>query len=105
MKLKNYKIIKNRIKQIIGLSFNKEYIKTNKVYIFPLPKEEKINIHTLLMKYPIRIITLNKNHKVIENKILKQFKVYKPKYTFQYLLETRPENLKNIKTSEKIYWN
>lgn len=105
MNMIDYHIFNKPFSQGIGLSFNKIYIKTNKVYIFPQEKEKATSIHTIFMKYAVRIITLDKNKKVIENKILERLKVYKPKYKYQYLLETRPENLKKVKPGEKMAWN
>ena len=100
MKLKNYRIYKNPILQFIGLRFSR---KTNKIIVFELLNESKINsiIDTFFVFYPINIIWLDKNKKIVDIKNnVKPFSFAIPKERSKYILEFT--NLLNIKIGEKI---
>ncbi len=98
--VKNVKIIKSSLKQIIGLMFSKQ-----KNIIFEFKKEKKELIHMFFVFYPIDLIFLNKNKKIIELKQnLKPFTIYKSKNKAKYILELKKNTIKNnnIKIDDKI---
>jgi len=89
----NIKIIKSPLKQAIGLMFSKQ-----KNIIFEFKKEKKELIHMFFVFYPIDLVFLNKNKKVVELKQnLKPFKTYKSKNKAKYILELRKNTIKNNK--------
>ncbi|MBI2668030.1 DUF192 domain-containing protein [Candidatus Woesearchaeota archaeon] len=100
MKLKNYKIYKNPILQFIGLRFSR---KTNKIIVFELFNESKINsiIDTFFVFYAINVIWLDKNKKVVDiRNNVKPFSFAIPKKRSKYVIEST--NFLNIKIGEKI---
>jgi len=91
-------------KRIIGLSFSKK-----KNMFFPLPYEAKWSLWMFLVRYPIKMIFIDKRKKVIDIKEAKPlslnpktWKAYKPKKPCKYILET-PFDLK-IKIRDKLSW-
>jgi uncharacterized membrane protein (UPF0127 family) len=89
-------------KRIIGLSFSKK-----KNMFFPLPYNSKWSLWMFAVKYPIKMIFIDKNKNVIDIKEAepittdpKTWKAYKPKKSCRYILET-PFDLK-IKIGDKI---
>ena len=91
-------------KRMIGLSFSKK-----KNMFFPLPYEAKWSLWMFLVRYPIKMIFIDKNKIVIDIKEAKPlslnpetWKTYKPKKPCKYILET-PFDLK-IKIGDKLNW-
>ena len=89
-------------KRMIGLSFSKK-----KNMFFPLPYEDKWSLWMFLVRYPLKMIFIDKNKKVIDVKEAEPlspnpstWKTYSPKKPCKYILET-PFNLK-IKIGDKI---
>jgi len=104
IKLKNLEVelADNFWKKMIGLSFSKK-----KNMLFSMPYEHKWTFWMFLVRYPIKIIFINKNKIVVDIKKAqpitlnpKTWKIYKPKKPCKYILET-PFNLK-IKIGDKI---
>lgn len=106
IKLKN-KIIEADVadklwKRVIGLSFSKK-----KNMFFFLPYESRWSLWMFAVRYPIKMIFIDKNKIVIDIKEgkplsfdIKTWRTYKPKKPCKYILET-PFNL-NIKIGDKI---
>ncbi len=68
-----------------GLMFSR---KTNKSLIFTYDKEKKESLHMLFVFYPIDVIFLDKDKKVVEIKEnFKPFTFYNPKHKAQYIIE------------------
>ena len=92
----------NPWKRMVGLSLSKK-----KNMFFPLPYEGRWSLWMFLVKYPIKMIFIDKNKTVIdikEGKPLtsdpKTWKTYFPRKPCKYILET-PFNLK-IKIGDKL---
>jgi len=91
-------------KRLIGLSFSER-----KNMFFPLPHEAKWSLWMFLVRYPIKMIFIDKNKTVIDIKEAeplsfnpKSWKTYMPKKPCKYILET-PFDLK-IKIGDKLSW-
>jgi len=108
IKLKNsiieVDVADNFWKRMVGLSLSEK-----KNMFFPLPYESKWSIWMFLVKYPLKIIFIDKNKTVIDIKEAeplsfnpKTWKTYKPKNSCKYILETSFD-LK-IKIGDKIRW-
>ncbi|MEM5778128.1 MAG: DUF192 domain-containing protein [Candidatus Aenigmatarchaeota archaeon] len=105
VKIKNFVIeadlANNFFKRMIGLSFSKK-----KNMLFTMPYEGIWPMWMFLVRYPIKIIFINKG-KVVDIKSAvpitlnpKTWKIYKPKKLCKYVLET-PFDFK-IKIGDKI---
>jgi uncharacterized membrane protein (UPF0127 family) len=108
IKLKNSaietEIADNFWKRMIGLSFSKK-----KNMFFPLPHEDKCSLWMFLVRYPLKMIFIDKNKKVIDIKEAEPlslnpstWKTYFPRKSCKYVLET-PFDLK-IKIGDKLNW-
>ncbi|NIO44033.1 MAG: hypothetical protein GTN36_00565 [Candidatus Aenigmarchaeota archaeon] len=106
IKLKNstieVEVADNFLKRAIGLSFSKK-----KNMFFYLPFESKWSLWMFAVRYPIKMIFMDKNKIVIDIKEgeplslnPKTWKTYKPKKPCKYILET-PFNLK-MKIGDKL---
>jgi len=90
----------NLIKQFMGLRFKKQ---TN--LIFEFKKEKKITMDMFFVFYPIDVIFLNKEKKVIELKQnFKPFKIYTSKNKVKYAVELKNGFIKEnkIKLKDKL---
>ncbi|MDD5254260.1 MAG: DUF192 domain-containing protein [Candidatus Nanoarchaeia archaeon] len=83
----NQKILINPISKFLGFRFRK---KSNLILLFDLKKETKIGavVDTLFVFYPIRVIWLDKNKKIIKTKIMKPFTFVIPKSKARYIIES-----------------
>jgi len=108
IKLKNStieaEVANNFWKRMIGLSFSEK-----KNMFFPLSYEGKWSLWMFGVRYPIKMIYIDKDKTVIDIKEAiplsfnpKTWRTYKPKNSCKYILET-PFNLK-IKIGDKIRW-
>ena len=108
IKLKNSvvkaEVANNFWKRMIGLSFSKK-----KNMFFHLPFEGKWSLWMFAVRYPIKMIFIDKNKKVVDIKEgkplsfdIKTWRTYKPKKPCKYILET-PFNLK-IKIGDGLKW-
>ena len=91
-------------KRIVGLSFSEK-----KNMFFPLPFESKWSLWMFGVRYPIKMIFIDKSKIVIDIKNgiplssdPKTWKTYKPKKPCKYILET-PFDLK-IRIGDKLRW-
>ncbi|NIM47132.1 MAG: hypothetical protein GTN40_03170 [Candidatus Aenigmarchaeota archaeon] len=94
----------NFLKRAVGLSFSKK-----KNMFFHLSYEDKWSLWMFAVRYPIKMIFIDKSKIVIdikEGKPLsfdpKTWRTYKPKKHCKYVLET-PFNLK-VKIGDKLRW-
>jgi uncharacterized membrane protein (UPF0127 family) len=92
-------------KRVIGLSFSEK-----KNMFFPLEFEDKWSLWMFGVRYPIKMIFIDKNKNVIDIKNAeplslnpKTWRIYKPRESCKYILET-PFNLK-IKIGDRLKWN
>jgi uncharacterized protein len=93
---KNHHIYSNIFSKARGLMFSKQ-----KNLIFPFDKEKLVPLHMYFVFFPIDVIFLNKNNKIVETKEnFKPFSYYSPKCKAKFVIE-----LKNgiiAKTNTKI---
>lgn len=92
------------IKRAIGLSLSEK-----KNMFFPMPYESRWSLWMFAVRYPIKMIFIDKNKKVIDIKNgipittdPKTWKVYTPKEPCKYILET-PFDLK-VNIGDKLRW-
>ena len=80
----DYKVCKTPLSKAIGLMFSRK-----KNLLFVLGKEQRVPLHNFFVFYPINLVFLDKNKKVIEiKKNFKPFTLYTSKKKASYLLET-----------------
>lgn len=91
-------------KRVVGLGFSGK-----KNMFFPLPFEGQWSLWMFAVDYPIKMIFIDNNRKVIDIKKAvplsfdrKTWRTYKPKKACKYILET-PYDLK-VKTRDKVSW-
>lgn len=93
---KKAKFCKTLFSKALGLMFSKK----NKTLIFIFNKEKVISLHMFFVLYPIDVVFLNKNKKVVEIKEnFKPFTCYTPKNKAKYIIELPKETIKKTKTS------
>ncbi len=80
-------IAKTWLRQFIGLMFQ-----TPKDILFVLNKEKRVTLHMFFVFYPIYIIFLNKNKKVISFKKAYPFQPFILSPKCKFILETRNKN-------------
>lgn len=79
-----YKLCSTPLSKAIGLMFSRK-----KNLLFEFDKEQRIPLHNFFVFYPINLVFLDKNKKVIEiKKNFKPFTVYTSKKKASYLFET-----------------
>lgn len=94
IKIKPDKICKTSCSKCLGLMFSKK-----KTIVLEFKKEKIIPLHMLFVFYPIDVLFLNKNKKIVEIKHnFKPFTSYTPKNKAKYAVEIP----KSTKTRFKI---
>lgn len=99
----DYRICKTLLSKACGLMFKGQ---ENLIFIFD--EEKIIPLHMWFVFYPIDIIYLDLDQKVVELKEdLKPFTFYTPLHRAQYVLELEKGIIKKTKIKEKdiIVWN
>src|SRR3989344_5574640 len=82
----NIKFCRNFLNKSIGLVFHTRL--KDKGLIFIYNKEEKVSLHMVFVFFPIDVLFLDKNKKVIEMKRnFRPFSFYIPKKKAKYILE------------------
>lgn len=93
---KNAKICSSIFSKSIGLMFSKK--KKSLVFIFG--REKIIPLHMLMVFYPIDVLFLNKNKRVVELKEkFMPFSFYTPKNEALYIIELPQDTVKKTRTS------
>lgn len=91
------KFCKNFLNRSIGLILHKKL--KNKGLIFIYSKEKKISLHMVFVFFPIDVLFLDKNKKVIEiKKNFRPFSFYTAKKRAKYILELPDGTIKKTKT-------
>lgn len=83
------KICKSFWSKSRGLMFSP---KKTLVFIFKRP--QRISLHNFFVFYPINLLFLDENHKVIEKKRFYPFTFYKSKKKSKYLIESPKQDAK-----------
>lgn len=95
---KESKICKNIFSKTRGLMFSKEI--KNKSLVFIFNKEAKWSLHMLFVFFPIDVLWLNKDYKVVD--IKENFKPFSlvaaPKEKAKFVIELPKGTIKNTKT-------
>ena len=73
------------ISKFLGLIFTR---KADRALVFRFEKEKKVALHMFFVFYPIDVVYLNSDKKIVELKpYLRPFSVYFPKHKARYVLE------------------
>ena len=73
------------ISKFLGLMFTR---KADRVLVFRFENEKKVALHMFFVFYPIDVVYLNSDKKIVELKpYLRPFSVYFPKNKARYVLE------------------
>ena len=95
---KKYKICKSFLSKTIGLIFSLK----PKTLLFIWKKEKIRNIHMILVFFPIDIIWLNKNKKVIDlRKKIMPFLITNTNKSAKYIIELPQGTIQKTKTEKK----
>ncbi|MBW2982262.1 DUF192 domain-containing protein [Candidatus Woesearchaeota archaeon] len=93
-----YQICKTHWSMFRGLMFSKK-----KNLIFVLDQERIIGLHMIFVFFPIDVLFLDKNKRIIEiKKNLKPFSFYISKNKAKYVAEIAKNKRKNYRLGEKI---
>ncbi len=96
--VKNKKILSSVFSKVIGLMFSKKLIDTGYIFIFSKPR--RIDLHMFFVFFPIDVIFLDENKKVIEIKEnFKPFTFYISKSKAKYVIELPYETIMKSKTN------
>jgi hypothetical protein len=80
-----------------GLMFSKKL--TDNALLFHFPSEKRHSLHMLFVFYPIDVLWLNQNRKVVEMKqSFKPFTFATPKKPAKFIIELPENTIKNSKT-------
>ncbi|MFW6285823.1 MAG: DUF192 domain-containing protein [Nanoarchaeota archaeon] len=104
--LNDMKYAKNIFSISRGLMFaSKKKIEKGMCLVLPLRRDKKFSssVTMLFVFYPLEILFVNGNYKVVDKIILKPFKFsYIPKQHCKYIIESKPNTFNNIKIGDKI---
>ncbi len=91
------RLCKSFLNKSIGLILHKRL--KDKGLVFLYNKEEKVSLHMIFVFFPIDVLFLDKNKKVIEmKKNFKPFSFYIPEKKAKYILELPDGIIKKTKT-------
>jgi uncharacterized membrane protein (UPF0127 family) len=93
-----YQICRSSWSQTRGLMFSKK-----KNLVFAFDQEKKVGLHMLFVFFPIDVLFLDKDKKIIEiKKEFKPFSFYTPKKKARYVVEIAENRRNEYKIGEKI---
>ncbi len=104
--MKNVRFAKNTLERTKGLMFE-EKKNFNYALVFDFPAESRIgtSLHMLFVFFPIDVLFLDKNQKVVDKTTLEPFiPNYTPKKAAKYVIELPKGKAKKIKLGQKINW-
>lgn len=81
----NARICSSTLEKAIGLMFGKE--KSDFCIIFPFDKPEKVSLHMMFVFYPIDVVILDSEHRVIETASMFPFSFFTSKSKAKYVIE------------------
>ena len=91
---KEVKLCKNNFSKALGLMFSKP-----KTLIFVLKKEKIISLHMFFVLYPIDVLFLNKNKKVVQLKEnFRPFRIMIAKKPAKYIIELPNQTIQKTDT-------
>jgi uncharacterized protein len=101
--VKEIKICNSIFSKALGLMFSKKNNNLGLIFIFD--KEKLVPLHMFFVFYPIDVIYLNRDKKVVEIKRnFKPWKYYNSKKKAKYVIELVTGKAKEIKLNDKISW-
>ena len=104
--MKQVRFAKNTLERTKGLMFE-EKKKFNYALVFEFPIESKIgtSLHMLFVFFPIDVLFLNKNQKVVDKVTLQPFiPNYTPKKAAKYVIELPKGKTNGVKLGQKVSW-
>jgi len=104
--MKNVRFANNTLSRTKGLMFE-EKKKFNYALIFDFPIESKIgtSLHMIFVFFPIDVLFLDKNKKVVDKVTLQPFiPNYTPKKAAKYVIEMPQGRAKGIRLGQKVNW-
>ena len=104
--IRNVRFAKNTLERTKGLMFE-EKKNFNYALVFEFPIESKIgtSLHMLFVFFPIDVLFLDKNQKVVDKVTLQPFiPNYTPKKAAKYVIELPKGKTKAVKLGQKINW-
>ncbi len=104
--MRNVRFAKNTLERTKGLMFE-EKKKFNYALVFEFPIESKIgtSLHMLFVFFPIDVLFLDKNQKVVDKITLQPFiPNYTPKKAAKYVIELPKGKTSGVKLGQKINW-
>ena len=102
---KNTVFCSSPLAKAIGLMFSK---KSDKSLIFVFKKEKIVPLHMLFVFYPIDVLFLNKEKKIVEIKEhFRPSSFYSPKNKARYVIEMPEGSIRkfNLKISDSLSFN
>lgn len=95
---KNIEICRTLTSQMSGLMF-RSHIPSNYAMIFVMKKPSSVGIHMLFMRFPIDVIFLNEEKKIIRLSHLKPWTGHSSMKNVRYVIETNPGAIEKYKLS------
>jgi hypothetical protein len=101
--IKKAKICRSIFSKALGFMFR--FKKPDYALVFIFNREVKAELHMFFVFFPIDVLFLDKNKKVVDiKKDFKPFSYYSPKAKPQYVIELPVGLLKKTKTGDIIYF-
>ena len=90
----------------MGLMFRKELSKDKGLLIRFSPTLKSKTIHSFFMRFPLDLIFINEEKKIVEITSLKPWKIYNPKQPCVMVLEVKAGTIdeKEIKSGDVLEW-
>ncbi|MDP2750455.1 MAG: DUF192 domain-containing protein [Nanoarchaeota archaeon] len=96
---KKSQIYTDPFNKALGLMFSSQKKIKNKAIVFEFKKEQIVALHMLFVFYPIDVLFLDKNKKVVETTTLKPFCLcYVPQKKAKYVIECENGSIAKTKT-------
>jgi len=104
--MKNVRFARNTLERTKGLMFEDKK-KFNYALVFEFPRESQIgtSLHMLFVFFPIDVLFLNKEQKVVDKATLNPFiPNYTPKKAAKYVIEMPMGKAKGVKLGQRVEW-
>lgn len=90
--------LKSIFSKALGVMFKNNI--NNEAYVFHFNKSQIISIHMFFVFFPIDVILLDENKKIIEKKTLNPWQLFTSKNICKYVIEISPNN--NLKINDVV---
>lgn len=96
-------IMKNIFQKANGLMFRLKF--KDEALVFPFPFEQTTSLHMMFVFFPIDVLFLDQNKKIVEIKSnFKPWSVYTPKNKSKYVIELPKGKSSLVKLNDQISW-